>query len=351
MSKTRLIFLYVSLASGGGVTFVRKFSTLQSKFDIFSFCLFKRKKVPVDIQQCKVTDIFNKNTIIVSNTQLTSIILNIFFPWKRFIYVTHGFANGQTWVPRLRRIINLFIYRCPWSRAEIVGCGYDEYNQIVRLKGNYRNVHRICNCIDSDNFETNRQINWNEREKRIESKSVKILFAGRKTFQKGPDLLLAALQEVNIVYDVDLVGSVDMRDAHFLSEIRLLEEKLRYTPHKVSFISERNLDRTFLSNYDFVVVPSRYEGLPFFILELLKYKIPFILSDCRGHKEFKAFLPASMFFNFKDPISLVKLLSDIELSRKLLDATKNYTIPQEYTLGYFLTQYCKRSLRFLYDPR
>jgi glycosyltransferase involved in cell wall biosynthesis len=340
MSKSKLIFLYTSLSTGGGLTFLRKFSSLHAKFDIFTICLFKTKNVPDDIQQGKIIDIFGRRTVIVSNTQLTSLILILFLPWKRFVYVTHGYANAHSWVPRLRKIINLFIYWCPWSRAEIVGCGYDEYKQVVRLKGNNKSVHRICNGID-DMFDSKRRIIGTKKERGNESKSVKILFAGRKTFQKGPDLLLAALQDVNVLYDVDFVGPIDNKDLNFQRKIGSMEDKLKHTPHKVSFLSERELDRTFLSSYDFVVVPSRFEGLPFFILELLNYKIPFIISDCRGHNEFKAFLPAFMFFNFKDPKSLVKLLSDTELPGKLLSASKSYTLPTEYTLDHFSKNYCR----------
>ena len=79
-------------------------------------------------------NILNKENILISNSQLTTLLVRLFFPTRKFVYVTHGYANGFDNVPLLRKCLAQFIFKCPWSKCIFIGCGEDELDSIVRLR-------------------------------------------------------------------------------------------------------------------------------------------------------------------------------------------------------------------------
>ena len=69
---------------------------------------------------------------------------------------------------------------------------------------------------------------------------------------------------------------------------QLIDEKIQLLNsmgHKVSLLGPINLNTFDISNYKCCILPSRYEGFAFLPLELSHLKIPYILSNCLGHKE------------------------------------------------------------------
>ncbi len=103
-----------------------------------------------------------------------------------------------------------------------------------------------------------------------------ICFVGRLDKQKGIDILLDAVRLLAITHTgfmVLIVGDGVERD--FLQK----EAKMGGIENRVSFLGFRNEVCEILKSVDVFVLPSRYEGMPFAILEAMAAGLPVIATD------------------------------------------------------------------------
>lgn len=103
-------------------------------------------------------------------------------------------------------------------------------------------------------------------------------FVGRLGWQKGPDLLVEALPSVLERLPevrVAMVGDGDMRSK---LEARVAELGLQA---RVRFLGFRDGQRA-MPAFDAFVLPSRYEGLPYVLVEAMYAGLPIIASDQTG---------------------------------------------------------------------
>ncbi|MEP5375815.1 MAG: glycosyltransferase, partial [Hyphomicrobiales bacterium] len=106
-----------------------------------------------------------------------------------------------------------------------------------------------------------------------------ILFAGRLTKQKGPDLLLEAcgqLAHSGTMIDLVLVGQGKMYKA-----LKTRAAELGLSQH-VRFAGYQPNPFPFFSQAGVFVLPSRYEGFGLVVAEALACQIKIIASDCRS---------------------------------------------------------------------
>jgi glycosyltransferase involved in cell wall biosynthesis len=109
----------------------------------------------------------------------------------------------------------------------------------------------------------------------------RVLFAGRFEYQKGADLLPAILartaERTAVPFEVTLMGSGSLHN-NLAHQIAKLPCPTRIMP-AVSNLAQR------LSEFDVVLMPSRFEGLPLLAIEALLAGVPVVATSAPGLAE------------------------------------------------------------------
>jgi len=103
-----------------------------------------------------------------------------------------------------------------------------------------------------------------------------LLFLARLVPEKGCDVLIRALRESDTAYQLAVVGGASYSDEHaaYLRRLAGDDSRIRF----LGFQSGAVLDEL-RTNAGAYVMPSRQEGLPLSMLEMLSYGMPVIASD------------------------------------------------------------------------
>lgn len=109
----------------------------------------------------------------------------------------------------------------------------------------------------------------------------RMVFTGRLSHQKGLDLLIAALHELNLMgyqFQLDIYG-----DGPLKKELkkRISELSLKNHIHLKGEIPAKEI-RSKLIQYDIFILPSRYEGMSNSALEAMEAGIPVLVTRCGG---------------------------------------------------------------------
>ncbi len=144
------------------------------------------------------------------------------------------------------------------------------------------------------------------------------LFAGRLMAQKGVDVLIAAL---------DLLQHVRPQLRTLIVGDGPLKDELEETAHqfqlddKVKFLGHRDDVPKLLAAADFLVLPSRYEGLPNVVLEAMAFRKPVVATAAPGTTEVVADGTTGLLVPIDDANALAKamrtLVDDLELRRRM----------------------------------
>ena len=136
---------------------------------------------------------------------------------------------------------------------------------------NPNNIICIPTSIDTSNFQY--------KERRIDD-HINAVVIGRLSKQKGIDLLIEAFNNLKRryrdKYSIDIYGDGEMKQ-------EIIEMIKHYGLEKYIHLNGWvNNINNILENYNLGIVPSRDEGLPNVVLELLLCGIPTIVSDVEG---------------------------------------------------------------------
>ena len=103
-----------------------------------------------------------------------------------------------------------------------------------------------------------------------------LLFLARLVPEKGCDVLIQALRESETEYQLAIVGGASYSDEHaaYLRRLAGRDSRIRF----LGFQAGEVLDEL-RTNAGAYVMPSRQEGLPLSLLEMLSYSVPVIASD------------------------------------------------------------------------
>jgi glycosyltransferase involved in cell wall biosynthesis len=332
--KKNVILIFTSLKSGGGITFVEKISALKEKFNFYLFTLKDKERTvqlskKLKIKTVSILDIriwFNPSTLIISNSQLTALLSAIIFPWRHY-YVTHGIANGINYLSKIRKI--LWLIQINFFGTKLIGCGTAEFKNIRKNLIFRNNAFQINNGI---------AFNSSLRYKYIKTKNLHLCFIGRLSDQKGIDIILDALIKRKDQLKVTIIGDVNYLSSNLLEKIQIIRTKKNI---RIFLKSYQKINRKVLSPFNIIIIPSRFEGLPYILLEAIDYCIPIISSDCDGIYEimnrssltFKNQSVDSLNYRINKFIKMPK--NDV---RKISHSLKN-TIRTQYNLTQFLDKY------------
>lgn len=175
------------------------------------------------------------------------------------------------------------------------------------------------------------------------------LMVARFPFQKGHDVLLAAIARIRDALrergvQFVLVGDKGQR----FKEIRALAETLGISD-LVHFTGSRDDVYHFMKAGDLLLLPSRWEGLPITLLEAAVCRLPMLVSDTYGNREIVTHRQSGLMFENENSAELAGRMLEILDGRydltQLAEAACRHTLAQ-YALPDMLLR-----LRKLYFPQ
>lgn len=134
----------------------------------------------------------------------------------------------------------------------------------------------INNPVDVREMENQLMKDGNYQDEYVQNK-IKLLSIGRLTYQKGFDLLLEKLFELDkLDYQLLIIGAGELEEAlkKRVEELGLKE--------KVQFLGFKRNPYKYYKKADITILPSRIEGFPNVLLESLVLGTPVISNCCKG---------------------------------------------------------------------
>lgn len=209
-----------------------------------------------------------KPKVIHTHTEVPDISIYLFFKLFRCINK-----------PKLVRTIHNNIL---WNRWKNIGLHienfFQKYGQIIAIsestQASYLKEYKLeCPIIYNGVSLPNNKI-FNQ----IETNKVNILFAGRLEYQKGISTLGQIIHELNINkrFFFHIVGTGSLKS-----------ELLKYLEHNNNYRYYEKIYNLadFINNFDYLIIPSVFEGLALIPIEASLAKIPSIINACLGLEE------------------------------------------------------------------
>jgi len=132
----------------------------------------------------------------------------------------------------------------------------------------------IYNGIDLNKF-----VPYRKTPERSSDNIIKLINIGRMTYQKAQEILLESVDKLKNEFKgfhLTLIG--DGEDKHILEKI--IEQKSLKKYVKIENYRSDLMD--YLSNFDVLVMSSRYEGVPYVMLESMAIGLPVIMTEVGG---------------------------------------------------------------------
>ncbi|HEY2410912.1 MAG TPA: glycosyltransferase family 4 protein [Pirellulaceae bacterium] len=192
------------------------------------------------------------------------------------IYTPHALVTlDPTLSPLKRRMYGTIERWLSRPSAAIIAVSPDEAEHAAQLGIAPQKIHVVLNGIDPPNFTTRESA---RQQLGLRPDDFCIGFVGRLTAQKAPELLIAALAELKQKHPSAVAVFVGSGP---------LENQLRKQIDQLGLAQNvRLLGDTVATNimpaFDVFCLPSRYEGLPYVLLEALAAGLPIVARRVGG---------------------------------------------------------------------
>lgn len=193
------------------------------------------------------------------------------------IYTPNAFRTSDPALGRLAFAFYAQIER--WLAmfgSEIIAVSLDERDHAVTIGLDERHLHVVHNGVAADRTpeETVTRASLSLPEDAIVAG-----FVGRLTHQKAPERLLEAAARLSLpsLHWV-LVGDGPDRE-----KLRAMSRALGID-HRVHWLGRRD-GFSIMPAFDLLVLPSRYEGMPYVLIEALIHSLPIVASDAGGSRD------------------------------------------------------------------
>ena len=175
----------------------------------------------------------------------------------------------RTWQTLARPVVKRV-----WKQASMVVANSEGLKRIALGTIPDFPIEVIPNGVDVERF---RKKQYNDETE----KSVRILFVGRISYEKGLQYLLPALSRLDTTYRLEIVG-----EGKFRSDIENLSRKLGLSNRVVirGWVPQSELPVIYRSA-DIFVLPSTSEGMPNVVLEAMSSGIPVVATRVPGSEE------------------------------------------------------------------
>jgi glycosyltransferase involved in cell wall biosynthesis len=215
------------------------------------------------------------------------------------IYCAHGWAfdRDSSLVSRLAAML-LERVLARWCDAVVCISDY-ELRAAERIGIPPSKLHLVSNGIPHDAPCVADNGNWPDERRRV-------LFVGRFDRQKGTDVLLAALAELQDSTFCYLVGDAVLGDTSLAS--------LPANAQTTGWLSPGEIE-AFYRSADVVVVPSRWEGFGLIAVEAMRAELPVIATRVGGLPEIVVDGETGVLMPPADKDALVRALRDLSDER------------------------------------
>lgn len=221
----------------------------------------------------KVNKNFNFTFIIQGDIEFGAVFINVGKVLRMnniisYLPYTHSFKKMKSWAPGIKDFFAKFAYRNCNCFFTICDATADE----IISKNKKATVRVLENFVARPAIDEIRGVGYTFTPSR---NKIKIIMAGRVLFrQKGQDILMNALRNINFPVELRVFG-----DGPDLDRLRDMANSLGENI-AVTFFGWKEDVWEFSQDIDFIVVPSRYEGVPLIMLESLARNIP-VISPAR----------------------------------------------------------------------
>lgn len=187
--------------------------------------------------------------------------------------------------------------------------------------------------------------NQNDRTKvrksfKLNNNDILLGNVGKFNYQKNQSFLLDVLKQLPEKYKLMLVGNgPDFKDV--LSKADVLNLR-----NRIIFTGEINDVQRYLSAMDIFVLPSRFEGQPFVVIEAMANGLPIIVSD---HVSREVDVINKLSFISLSVTKWVKQIEMIKLQNRLIDSSNNILNLSNY--GYDIEQNADKVYEKVYSKK
>ena len=243
-------------------------------------------------------------------------IASVFFK-KKVLYTPHAFSYLSA-KNKFKRFLFLIVEKILRTKNTIIlATSNSEKNQAIQIVGyDKKKVFVLENAIDKNTIGEDKNL-----EKTLKSK-IYICTVGRPSFQKNLEMLINAFEAVaqnNSKVHLFIIGAGE------------------YSPRKnknVQMINKRNLEnratilpwvpreqvQTYIKNAKLYVSSSRYEGMPYSVIESMALSIPSVLTNVDGNRDLVLEKKSGFLVEAGDDIAMankiINLLNDTRLRNK-----------------------------------
>ncbi len=286
MKKKKIVFILPSLAGGGAEkvilslienidnSYYKPTLIIQNKSGPLKTKITKKNLIDLECNNfrsaipklIKIITLIKPDLIISTFPHITLplIILKYFFFKKTKI------------VARIPNMINLSLSHSPYSKLikllhkifmpkanKIIVTSKFMQNDLIARGIKKEKLFLIHNPLDSNSIRNVRDLN------RFPGNGLRLVIVGRLTYQKGIDRILPIISKINnchltIIGD----GEDEKKLKNMVSNLAIVD--------KVKFIGFSNIANSYIAAADYLLLPSRWEGLPNIALESLILGTPVI---------------------------------------------------------------------------
>ena len=250
-------------------------------------------------------------------------IATIFFKMK-VLYTPHAFSYLST-NNKLKKLLYVFVEKILRTKNTIIlATSNSEKQQAIGTVGfNTKKVFVLKNAIDKKAIGEDKDL-----EKTLKSKTY-ICTVGRPSFQKNLEMLIRAFEIVshnNKKVHLFIIGAGEYspRKDKIISIINKKNLNTRITI--LPWISRKQV-QTYIKNAKLYVSSSRYEGMPYSVIESMALSIPTVLTNTDGNRDLVIDKKSGFLVQIGDDVEMankiIKLLNESKLRNDLaLQANK-----------------------------
>lgn len=269
------------------------------------------------LQQCE-PDIVN------THSSLASLSGRLAAYWLKIpsIYSVHGwfFAQNASWI---RRTIGP-IWEALFAPLTFHWITETAFDQTIGLRKRSIRRAELSTVIPNGVYKTSKQ-----RQLELSKSATNLVFVGRISYQKDPSLALETFEALSEKYTLTIY--CDGFDSKTLNE-QLAKMSSR---NRISIITDESDTASLLSNFDLMLVTSRYEGMPLSIIEAMSAGLPIVATDVCGLKELVIDKQNGMLARNRNSLELAQKVATISESPKLYKSMSEASIAlfeQKHTL-------------------
>jgi glycosyltransferase involved in cell wall biosynthesis len=237
----------------------------------------------------------------------------------RILYTPHGFSleSLNFFSSLFYKIIEMYLYRYTDVLIHVSETERELFLKSIPNANKDKHIY-IPNGIEliPDEYYISKAEVFNYiLPNKIEDRNAKnILFIGRISAQKGLDILINAIDMLDRAdFNLYIIGE---GEENYENYIKKLVDQSKHAD-KIFWLGKIRRAKYYMKAFDGIVIPSRYEGMPYILLEAMIAQMPIITTPSRGITDL---VDSSTSF-MSDFISAESLKKSLNV---FLDAPNNY---------------------------